>query len=124
MGFLGTLVVQANISHTADMSDVLGPLVNKREYGRRVRAARILAGFDSVKDAVDAIQTRTGLKVTARQLYAIERGEAPLLLDWYFAVSMAFEPPGGLRFWEPCFTPTLLELIHRRIRDRVSGDDI
>lgn len=103
------------------MSDEQGQLVDRREYGRRARAARIIAGFDSVKDAVDAVEQRTGVRISARQMYAIERGEVPLQIDWYFALSMAYEPPGGLAYWEPCMSDQLREMIYRRIEQRVSG---
>lgn len=90
-------------------------MIDLKEYGRRARAARILAGCDAVKDAVALIEETSGIPITARQLYAIERGEVPLLMEWFFAISMTYNPPGGLLYWEPCYTDEVRALIRQRI---------
>lgn len=51
------------------------PIFDRHTYGRLARAARIIAGHDRVEDAAVAITERTGLDLSSRTLYAIERGE-------------------------------------------------
>ena len=45
------------------------------ELGRRLRAARTVAGYDRMTDFATAIGETTGSSISARTLYAIERGE-------------------------------------------------
>ena len=79
------------------------PLVDSEEFGRRVRAARILARCDRVADACALIEERTGLHMSERTLYAIERGEQAVSLEQFTAIAYGLRPPGGNVF----FTPTL-----------------
>jgi transcriptional regulator with XRE-family HTH domain len=49
--------------------------VPPEELGRRLRAARTIAGFDRMTDFATAIAETTGVSISARSLYAMERGE-------------------------------------------------
>lgn len=75
------------------------PLVDGKQYGRLLRAARIVAGFDRVEDAAHAVQEMTGVHLTARSLYALERGEQRPTVEVFFAVLMTYRPPGATRFF-------------------------
>lgn len=103
------LVATPQISHNATMSDERGPLVDKREFGRRTRAARILAQCDSVADGVALIEQRVGHKISARQMYSLERGEITPSLEQYLAVIWGYEPPGSTAFFAPIIRPDILE---------------
>ena len=90
------------------------PLVDPRAYGRLVRAARILAGFDRVEDASRAIEERTGVTVSTRTLYAIERGEQTTTMEQFAAIAITFDPPSGEVYWTRCFSPRYLEWVVER----------
>ena len=77
-----------------------GPLVDRIQMGRLIRAARIVAGYDRVEDAAAAVQHETGVKMTARMLYSLERGEQTVSMEHMIAVVMTFQPPGAIRFFE------------------------
>lgn len=78
-----------------------GSVIFDREtYGRLVRAARIIAGFDRVEDAAVAIRDTVGFEVSTRSLYAIERGEQEPSIHQYIAIAMTFRPPGGPAYWD------------------------
>lgn len=49
--------------------------VDLAALGRRMKAGRILAGFDRMTDFASAIEDTLGVSISARSLYAIERGE-------------------------------------------------
>ena len=73
-------------------------------YGRLARAARIIAGHDSVEEAVRAIQNASGLEISARTLYALERGEQTPTIPQYIVLAMTYAPPGGPSYWFAAFS--------------------
>lgn len=75
------------------------PLVDRVQMGRLFRAARILAGHDRVEDAVRAVKAATGLQVSSRTWYALERGEQPVTMDQMLAAAITFRPPTGVGFF-------------------------
>lgn len=77
------------------------PLIDPIVVGRRLRGARIVAGHDRVSDACKAIKSVTGVSISERTLYAIERGEQLPNWEQIIALIMAFDPPGGMRYLEP-----------------------
>lgn len=77
----------------------LSPLVDRVQMGRLIRAARTIAGFDRVEDAARAVVDRTGISMSARTLYALERGEQALTLEHMLAIVMTFTPPGNVVFF-------------------------
>lgn len=79
------------------------PLIDLVVFGRLVRAARIIAGFESVKAAADAVRERTGITISDRTLYAIERGEQEPTITQLVAFAMAFNPPGGQVFFAQAY---------------------
>lgn len=74
-------------------------------YGRLARAARIIAGHDRVEDAAHAIAELTGVEISARTVYAIERGEQSPSVEQYVALSLAYRPPGGPGYWDGSLSP-------------------
>lgn len=76
------------------------PLLDASVVGRRLRGARIVAGFDRVQDACVAIH-ELGVSLSERTLYAIERGEQLPSWEQMIALMMVYDPPGGMRYTEP-----------------------
>lgn len=97
------------------------PILNGTEFGRRAKAARVLAGCDSVKEAVDLIQSESGVHIHPRTLYAIERGEQTPTIEQFMAILIGYKPPAYGDFFVPAFR----EDVQRAIRPerRRSGDD-
>lgn len=79
------------------------PLVDKETLGRIFRSARIYAGLDSVAEAAQRIQEATGLHVSERSMYAIERGEQLPSVDQFMAFLITYQPPGRGDFLLPAF---------------------
>lgn len=77
-----------------------GTIVDQEALGRRIRAARVLAGFDNMADLTAAIR-ETGLQISDRTLYALERGEQPITWEILIALVLSMQPPGGVRFFWP-----------------------
>lgn len=86
-------------------------LVNLEEFGRRVRAARILAGCDRVSEAVTLIHERSGVTVSERTLYAIEKGKQMPSLEQSLAITVGLRPPSGGVFFFPAFSEEIAGLL-------------
>lgn len=95
--------MRANIPVMADAE-----IFDRETFGRLLRAARIIAGFDSVADAAAAITERTGVAVSERTIYALERGEQDPTAPQFLAVAVTFRPPGGEGYWSPCMRADVL----------------
>lgn len=66
-------------------------IVDKVAFGRRLRAQRILMGFDRVTELVHVLRSRYGIDVSDRTVYALERGEQMPDLDFFLAVCAALD---------------------------------
>lgn len=87
-------------------------IVDLRLLGRRIRALRILHGYDRVSDFTSVLRGQYGVEVTDRTVYAIERGEQMPHLDFMYAVTAALEP-------EPdYFTPAIRNDVAMKLRHR------
>lgn len=75
------------------------PLIDADKLGRLMRAARIVAGFDRMEDAIVEIENLTGVHITARTLYALERGEQKATLEQMFALMVTYRPPSVRTFF-------------------------
>lgn len=73
-------------------------VVDKVVFGRRLRALRVLNGFDRVTDFVILIRSRYGVDVSDRTVYAIERGEQMPHLDFFVACLAMLNPQKGYFF--------------------------
>lgn len=95
------------------MSSTAGEaLIDAALVGRRLRGARITAGFDRVQDAVEAVQ-QLGVVCSSRTLYAIERGEQLPALDVLAGLLMTYNPPAQLGFFFPAFRADLVAFLTR-----------
>lgn len=83
-------------------------LVDLEILGRRLRAARIAAGYDSVKDVAAALEDQLGVVIPDRTVYAIERGEQMPSLAQFVALGYVYNPPGGDAFFSPAFDERIL----------------
>lgn len=83
--------------------------VNLAQYGRLLRAARILAGYDRVDDASKGVEEDTGVPISPRTLYALERGEQSPSLEQFLALTMHYDPPSGWSYWQKAYSEKFLE---------------
>lgn len=87
------------LSDEEDLEGVNSPgILDWAVWGRRLRALRVLRGFDRVSDFATAVQAQYGVNVTARTVYAIERGEQPPHFDLVLAIFAMLEPEPGYFF--------------------------
>ena len=76
------------------------PPLDLAVFGRRLKGARIMAGYNRMTDLASALEDGCGLSMSARSLYAIERGEQmPTLEQAICLVSLLSE--GDTRFFLP-----------------------
>lgn len=68
-------------------------------FGRRLRAQRIIMGFDRVQQLTHVLRSRYGIDVSDRTIYAIERGEQMPHVDFVLAVVAALHCP--LHYFAP-----------------------
>lgn len=68
-------------------------VVDKVAFGRRLRALRILRGYDRVTDFVQILRSQYGVDVSDRTVYAIERGEQMAHLDLVVASAALLTAP-------------------------------
>ena len=64
-------------------------------FGRRLRAQRILQGFDRMSDFTEKLRRQYGVEVSDRTVYAIERGEQLPHIDFYVAAVCALKVDRG-----------------------------
>lgn len=78
-----------------DDEDALAPqnIVDKVQFGRRLRAARIMHGYDRMTDFAAIIRSRYGVDVSDRTVYAIERGEQLAHMDFFLAACHLLQTP-------------------------------
>lgn len=90
------------------------PLIDPMVVGRRLRGSRIVAGYDRVSDACRAIRAVSGVPISERSLYAIERGEQLPNFEQLAGIVMTFDPPGGWGYLMPAFRQDLVEYLTRK----------
>lgn len=75
-----------------EQGDFLAPnnLVDTVILGRRIRALRILNGYDRATDLVAVLRSQYGVEMSERTLYAIERGEQMPHVDFMLAILIHF----------------------------------
>lgn len=93
---------EAHPEQIVDDEDALAPpsVVDASTFGRRLRALRVLHGFDRATDFVTVLRGRYGIDISDRTLYAIERGEQMPQLDFTLACVAILTPP--LNYFQPC----------------------
>lgn len=78
-------------------------------FGRRLRAARILNGFDRVTEFTILLRSRYGIDISDRTVYAIERGEQMPNLDFFVAALALLMPDVGYFF--PAIRGDVVEIL-------------
>lgn len=73
-------------------------IIDKVVFGRRLRAQRVLNGYDRVGQLTQILRSRYGVDVSDRTIYAIERGEQMPHLDFFVAVLDLLKPDRGYFF--------------------------
>ena len=68
-------------------------IVDRVVFGRRLRARRVIEGFDRVGQLTHVLRSRYGIDVSDRTIYAIERGEQMPHLDFVLGVMTALNCP-------------------------------
>lgn len=74
-------------------------IVDKVAFGRRLRAQRVLMGYDRVSQLTHVLRSRYGIDISDRSIYAIERGEQMPHLDLVLGVVAALATP--LNYFAP-----------------------
>lgn len=92
--------------------DDLAPrsVIDKQTFGRRLRALRVLQGFDRASDFTAVLRARYGVEVTDRTLYAIERGEQMAHLDFVLACVAILAPPQD--YFAPAIRPDVVKALY------------
>lgn len=90
------------------------PIVDPIVLGRRLRGARIVAGFDRVTDACKNVALTSGVTISERTLYAVERGQQLPSLDQFFALLMTYDPEGATMYAVPALRADVAEWIMAR----------
>lgn len=67
-------------------------IMDKVIFGRRLRALRIVEGYDRAEDFCNLLNSRFGIDISPRSLYAIERGEQMPHFDLVIASIVALKP--------------------------------
>jgi len=83
--------------------------VRLTELGRRLRAARTIAGYDRMTDLASAIEEISGMGISARTLYAIERGEQMPHFEQMVCILAALPSDEQRLFVEPAIREDIRE---------------
>lgn len=86
-----------------DDEEALSPanIIDRVQFGRRLRAARIMHGFDRMSDFAALLRSRYGVDVSDRTVYAIERGEQMAHMDFFLAACHLLQCP--FEYFAPTF---------------------
>ena len=86
-------------------------VIDLQQFGRRLRALRIMAGYDRASDFVTVLRSRYGIDCHDRTVYAIERGEQMPGLDFTMACFAILTPDPG--FFAPALRPDIKTVLER-----------
>ena len=78
-------------------------------FGRRLRALRIMEGFDRAGDFTSVLRPQFGVDVSDRTLYAIERGEQMPHFDFFVAAVTVLHV--GLSYFFPALRADVVDRI-------------
>lgn len=100
-----------NPDHDDERETDLAPqnIVDRVVFGRRLRARRIIQGFDRVGQLTHILRSRYGIDVSDRTIYAIERGEQMPHVDFVLGVVAALDCP--LNYFSPCIRHDVFEVL-------------
>lgn len=80
-------------------------------FGRRLRALRILNGYDRATDFVAVLRSQYGVDMSERSLYAVERGEQSPSLELFFATVTMLKPE--VAFFAPAFREDVMTTLRQ-----------
>ena len=105
---------ESGLRHEDEDEHGLAPhaVLDLKQFGRRLRAARILAGYDRASDFVAVLRSQYGLDISDRTLYAIERGEQMPGLDFGMSVFALLQAELG--FFKPAIRDDVYQSFIRR----------
>lgn len=86
-------------------------IIDLVSFGRRLRAQRVLQGFDRVQQLTSILRSRYGVDVSDRTVYAIERGEQMPHWDFVVGVIAALECP--FMYFAPAIRHDVWEILQR-----------
>lgn len=97
-----------------DTGELMMPqnIIDMVAFGRRLRALRILAGYDRATEFTAAMRSQYGVDLSDRTMYAIERGEQMPRLDFYFAAIC--ELSAARDYFSPAIRFDVVEKLARR----------
>lgn len=102
-------------SHPAEQALRPNSIMDSVIFGRRLRALRILEGFDRGEDFCNVLTCRFGIDISLRTLYAIERGEQMPHFDFVVACIVALKATPD--YFAPAFrSDAAAYLFHDRAR--------
>lgn len=78
-------------------NSIMDPVI----FGRRLRALRIVEGYDRGDDFCNVLTGQFGIDISLRSLYAIERGEQMAHFDFVIACIVALKPTPD--YFKPAF---------------------
>lgn len=79
--------------HDGEETDLMpANIIDRVVFGRRLRALRVMNGYDRVTDFTAALRRKYGVDVSDRTVYAIERGEQMPHLDFFIATLACLKP--------------------------------
>lgn len=87
-------------------------IVDMVAFGRRLRALRILAGYDRATEFTAVLRSQYGVDVSDRTVYAIERGEQMAHIDFYFAAICELEADRD--YFSPAIRADVVQKLARR----------
>lgn len=88
-------------------------LIESVRFGRYLRAARTIAGYDRVVDLADATARKTGVVMSEKTLYKVERGEQDPTFEQVVALVITIKPKGGLLYFLPAMNADAAEELVR-----------
>lgn len=88
-------------------------IVDMVAFGRRLRAQRVLNGYDRAADFVQTMRSRYGVDISERTLYAFERGEQMPHVDFFFAMVACLEVP--FDYFAPAFRHDVMETVRKNL---------
>lgn len=84
-------------------------VIDRVVFGRRLRARRIIEGFDRVGQLTYVLRSKYGVDVSDRTIYAIERGEQMPHLDFVLGVVAALKCP--INYFQPAIRHDVWEAL-------------
>ena len=86
-------------------------VVDWAKYGVLLKAARLANGYTRGKALCDAVEERTGMRVSERTVYALEDGSRAPSADIFLALQQVLPELREPEFMKPVFRRTGIEVM-------------